>query len=340
MNALLYLASFFLLTSMGVFGFDLPGAFLIDRNTSAGEANSGYFISVPEALPARTAPDSTIESVDPRSHTMKEPALAPTPRLTTNQPSDVAPSSTSATPLLEEPTRNVAAGPTVAIAAIEHSFTTSAIVNATNNERIRRGLRPLDIDPGLTTMAEKKVDDMVRYDYFEHVSPAGVGLNDLAQSVDYQYILIGENLAYGNFTDPQSIVDAWMDSPGHRANILHEKYTHIGVSIRQAHFRGIDAWIAVQEFSIPAATCPPPSEVMSARIIARRGELDAYQQELTKRDDELSKTPTSSSRYNTLVSEYNALVAEFRALADIHNAQVAQYNEAVRAHQACVASVS
>lgn len=340
MNALLYLASFFLLTSLGVFGIDLPGAFLVEREVPDQGPSSGYFVSVPQSLPPELALPMTervAEAIDPSHNEMKEPIALPSETVPMRDP--VSPSLSTKSTYVQH-SSDTPSQPTTAIAAVGDSFTTNAIVQATNNERVRAGLSPLQIDAGLTRMAQTKVDDMLRYDYFEHISPSGVGLHDLATVVGYQYILIGENLAYGNFVNPQSIVDAWMESPGHRANILHATYTHIGVSIRHAHFRGIDAWIAVQEFSIPAAACPPPSDALSAEIAAQRTQLDGYQRELTTRDTELSKTPTSYAQYNTLVAEYNALVETFRALAKTHNADVAEYNEAVRAHRACVASVS
>ena len=109
------------------------------------------------------------------------------------------------------------------------ALTTSGIIRETNGEREHRGLTPLREILALNALAETKVRDMFRRAYFEHVSPTGENIGDLAAG-RYEYVVIGENLALGNYRDDRDVVSAWMNSPGHRANILHAAFTEIGVA--------------------------------------------------------------------------------------------------------------
>src|SRR6185369_15716694 len=118
------------------------------------------------------------------------------------------------------------------------------------------GLPALKENALLDKAAKKKLDDMFAQQYFEHINPQGKGPSDLAKSVGYDYIAIGENLALGNFKNDAELVQAWMDSPGHRANILNKQYTEIGVAVGQGTYEGKKTWLAVQEFGRPTSSCP------------------------------------------------------------------------------------
>ncbi len=344
MNPLLYLISFFLLSVAGVFGVDLPGLLLVDRESQRPATGSGYFVSVPDSVSIyATDLVSEASSVDLDRHKPRTVAPVPAPTPSSPSPPETPVAPPTPTPEVTEEEQPVTPlpppSPPSPSTNTDGAFTVQAIVDATNRERMRAGLTPLRVDVGLNRMASQKVDNMIRYDYFDHVSPQGVDLKMLAEQAGYRYILIGENLAYGNFADPQAIVDAWMDSPGHRANILHTGYTHIGVGLRQARFRGIDAWVAVQEFSVPADTCPQPSQAMSGQIASQRVQLETLQQDIEALDTQLSGMSPSDPAYAQRVAEYNALVVELRALAEAHNASVASYNESVREHRACVEAI-
>ena len=65
---------------------------------------------------------------------------------------------------------------------------------------------------------------------FEHTSPSGVDPGKLVQSYGYDYIVAGENLILGNFSSEKEVVQDWMNSPGHRANILNGSYKRTGVA--------------------------------------------------------------------------------------------------------------
>ncbi len=105
---------------------------------------------------------------------------------------------------------------------------TAEVVAATNAERARRGLLALTVDARLTAAAQGHSDDMVRRAFFGHGDPDGMQVWDRAVARGYRYRRVAENIAAGQRT-PVEVVAGWMDSPGHRANILDRDVTQIGV---------------------------------------------------------------------------------------------------------------
>jgi uncharacterized YkwD family protein len=102
------------------------------------------------------------------------------------------------------------------------------VVELTNKEREKRGLSPLLIDQQLMEVARTKSKDMAKENYFDHTSPNYGSPFDMMEHFGVHYVTAGENIARGQFT-PEEVVEAWMESEGHRANILNPEYTHIGV---------------------------------------------------------------------------------------------------------------
>lgn len=106
--------------------------------------------------------------------------------------------------------------------------TATQVVELTNRERARTGLPPLAVDPVLTSAAQAHSADMVARAFYSHTSPEGRQPWDRAASAGSTRRTIGENIACGQ-RSPAEVVDGWMNSPGHRANILKPDFTHIGV---------------------------------------------------------------------------------------------------------------
>lgn len=102
------------------------------------------------------------------------------------------------------------------------------VVSLVNQERAKAGLSPLQLDKDLSNVARYKSADMRDNQYFDHQSPTyGSPFQMMDQfGISYQYA--GENIAAGQMS-PQAVMDAWMNSPGHRQNIMNPNYTHIGV---------------------------------------------------------------------------------------------------------------
>ena len=102
------------------------------------------------------------------------------------------------------------------------------VIRLVNVERSKRGLGPLEEDWQLSRVARYKSQDMHDNRYFSHTSPVYGTPFQMMKSFGISYRSAGENIAKGQLT-PQAVVDAWMNSSGHRANILNTSFTHIGV---------------------------------------------------------------------------------------------------------------
>lgn len=102
------------------------------------------------------------------------------------------------------------------------------VVELTNAERAKNGLPALTLDTNLSKVARAKSEDMSKNNYFDHTSPTYGSPFDMMKQFGISYKAAGENIAKGQ-TTPEQVVKAWMNSEGHRANILSDKFTHIGV---------------------------------------------------------------------------------------------------------------
>lgn len=102
------------------------------------------------------------------------------------------------------------------------------VVDLVNAERAKAGLRPLMADLQLTKVARLKSQDMRDQDYFDHISPIYGSPFEMMDQYGISYRLAGENIAAGQRT-PAETMDGWMNSPGHKTNILKPEFTHIGV---------------------------------------------------------------------------------------------------------------
>ncbi|PRX74020.1 putative YkwD family protein [Cohnella sp. SGD-V74] len=123
---------------------------------------------------------------------------------------------------------------------VSNSAFATQVVTLVNQERAKAGLKPLaSTNAALTKMALDKAKDMYNNGYFDHNSPTYGSPFDMMKKYGINYRYAGENIAKGQRT-PQEVMNAWMNSPGHRANILSANFTTIGV----AYYNGV--W--VQEF--------------------------------------------------------------------------------------------
>ncbi|CAH0347324.1 CAP domain-containing protein [Bacillus sp. CECT 9360] len=102
------------------------------------------------------------------------------------------------------------------------------VVDLTNAERAKQGLKALQIDNELSKVAGIKSQDMKDKNYFSHNSPTYGSPFDMMKKFGISYRYAGENIAQGQ-KSPQEVVQAWMNSQGHRENIMNRNFTHIGV---------------------------------------------------------------------------------------------------------------
>ena len=149
------------------------------------------------------------------------------------------------------------------------------IIKDTNAEREKEGLSTLMKNQDLMSAAEFKVDDMFKNQYFEHVSPIdGKDVTYWVGEVNYLYLYVGENLALGDFKSESELVQAWMNSPGHRENIMNSNYTEIGVAAKKGMIEGRDTWLAVQIFADPTSNCTPPDANVKAEIEKKQADYN------------------------------------------------------------------
>ncbi len=111
-------------------------------------------------------------------------------------------------------------------------------------------LKSLTYSYTLEAAAQKKAEDMIARGYFAHQSPDGRQPWDWIKDEGYKYVYAGENLAI-NFSDSIDVYQAWMNSPGHRANILNPNYTEIGVATKKIYIDGRESIVVVQMFGSP-----------------------------------------------------------------------------------------
>ncbi len=129
----------------------------------------------------------------------------------------------------------------------------AVVISETNKERGDADLPALVRNPVLDEAARLKAEHMAKNSYFAHYSPDGVSPWHWFNQVSYRYVHAGENLAV-HFTDSDEVVEAWMKSPTHRANIVNTSYREIGVGTAKGKFDGYDTVFVVQLFGTPAAT--------------------------------------------------------------------------------------
>lgn len=104
------------------------------------------------------------------------------------------------------------------------------VVDLVNLERTKRSLKPLSMNSELSRLARMKSKDMSDKGYFSHTSPTYGSPFDMMKQFGVSYRSAGENIAQG-YSSPESVVTGWMNSPGHRKNILSPNFTDIGVGL-------------------------------------------------------------------------------------------------------------
>ena len=217
------------------------------------------------------------------------------------------------------------------------SLNPSEIMYWTNIERSNNGgLSALLENNILDKIAKIRVEDMFAKQYFDHYSPTGDNVSLEANANGYQYITIGENIAEGNFGSSRDLVTAWMNSPGHRANILNTKYTEIGVAAEEGTYQGSQVWISSQVFGEPLGNCPSPDVSAKQEIANDQTQATDLMTEITSAKAQLTADSGNSSTYNSEASVYNNLATQYNALVATMKTLTAQYNREVAAFNACI----
>jgi uncharacterized protein YkwD len=126
------------------------------------------------------------------------------------------------------------------------SLSLDKVMSLVNADRADLGLPELSVNPTLNLAALAKAEDMISNHYFAHTSPEGVAPWYWIKTLGYNYSYAGENLAIG-YRDAGDLVNSWMQSPAHRANILSPNYEDMGLAVIKSQ----DSTLVVQMFGSP-----------------------------------------------------------------------------------------
>src|SRR3990167_2677369 len=139
------------------------------------------------------------------------------------------------------------------------NISVSEVINLTNQERTSGGLPALQTNVSLNKAAAQKAAHMFEQDYWAHFAPDGTSPWYFFNLVSYKYTWAGENLAR-DFATSSGVVTAWMESSGHKANILNNNFSEIGVAVVNGNLGGEDTTLVVQLFGKPLGVASADSQ--------------------------------------------------------------------------------
>ena len=220
------------------------------------------------------------------------------------------------------------------------AITGENIISLTNESRKSFNLPALVSNQLLAKAAQAKANDMLAKGYFAHNSPDGKTPWDFIVSAGYSYLSAGENLAV-NFVEAESVEAAWMNSPGHKANILNTKFVEIGVAAERGIWDGRNVWMAVQEFGLPLSACDSPTKNLLNTIENNKIDISLSRQRLDimKYDIETSYK-NDWEGYNNRINDYNILVIQYNILISATQGMIKVYNIQVSVFNDCLSEIS
>jgi len=133
------------------------------------------------------------------------------------------------------------------------NITAEEVVQLINTQRSQIGLEPLSISSELSQAALAKGQNMFSEQYWAHVSPSGKEPWEFIRNSGYSYSVAGENLAR-DFMQSDNMVEAWMNSSTHRANIVSSEYEETGVAVINGELKGMETTLVVQLFGRPKSS--------------------------------------------------------------------------------------
>ncbi|MDP2668311.1 MAG: CAP domain-containing protein [bacterium] len=133
-----------------------------------------------------------------------------------------------------------------------------ALIGLANTDRVSNSLPELQVNPLLVLAAKYKADDMAAKSYFTHTSPEGLSPWFWFGKAGYAFSYAGENLAV-DFSESTDVNTAWMNSAGHRANLLNKNFTEIGIATAKGFYQGRETTFVVQLFGTPLPVLTVPA---------------------------------------------------------------------------------
>jgi uncharacterized protein YkwD len=179
-----------------------------------------------------------------------------------------------------------------------------------NSDRVANGKKALKWNSSLCESAGLKSEDMDNNNYFEHNSPSGITPWYWIKKVGYNYTFVGENLALNYFT-ANSAHAALMNSPGHRANILNENFTEIGINYVRGKLNGEDAFFVVQHFASPGPEKPQIQYVCETdkanknlkELKNSKNKIEKYLSDAEDKKDEFKKSGYDTKEINDYIND-------------------------------------
>lgn len=168
----------------------------------------------------------------------------------------------------------------------------AGLLSATNTQRSNNGVAVLTSSSLLNAAAQAKANDMITRNYWSHQTPDGQQPWVFITNAGYQYLAAGENLAYGYMTSAATVT-GWMNSPGHKANLLSTNYTEVGFGIaNSANFVGNgEQTVVVAMYAKPqTASAPAPAPSQSTPTLPA-----ATKPSSTKPQTSTQPTPTETA---------------------------------------------
>lgn len=151
---------------------------------------------------------------------------------------------------------NIFLGSSPSVLGFASNISVEKVIELTNLKRQERGLPALAVNSKLSQAAGKKAEDMFANNYWAHNSPTGKQPWSFFKEVGYQYTFAGENLAR-DFMESSEVVEAWMNSPSHRDNIVNSNYQEIGLAVVNGTINGAQTTLVVQLFGTQSGLSKP-----------------------------------------------------------------------------------
>lgn len=189
--------------------------------------------------------------------------------------------------------------PAGAVLGIAQNMSADKLYELTNQQRVTSGLSTFALNSQLSTAAQEKCNKMFADNFWAHYAPDGTTPWFFISQAGYKYETAGENLAK-DFNDSNSVVNAWMASPTHAANILNSKYQDIGFAVCNGTLTGSETTLVVQMFGKPIGSSSLADN--SLRTVAVQAkEVELLQSEISLRETARQQpTPTSQILLTTL----------------------------------------
>ncbi len=241
-------------------------------------------------------------------------------------------------------------------AAFADKMHPESVLRLTNEFRAEEGLQPLSASSKLNEAARLRARDMIDKDYFAHNCPdSGDGAEEAAIVLGYSYRGIAENIAKGNYKSARQLVQDWMDSKGHRDNILHPDMHDMGIAVvreEKSIFSGSsgDVSYGVQLFARRMPDCIAPDDRLRESIEDLQQEQEQLQQRVERLREKLESQSAvidyaqsqeqikeSKVMYNIYATMHNFALHELQEISEEVNAKISTYNAQAETYEHCLA---